>query len=55
MWHVLVAILFIIIFNIFLWLYLQRKTRRESSDHVNMRVSAAIHQYFALAPGDDSD
>ena len=35
MYHVLFVIFMIVVVNIFLWMYLQRKTRRESSNDLN--------------------
>ena len=32
-----------------IWLYMQRKTRKHTSSMIDQRVSAAIHEYFALS------
>ena len=42
----------LLLINCCIWMYLYRKTRIEQSNNMNSRVSAAIHEYFALSDHD---
>ena len=51
--YVLGIFFFLFLVNFFIWLYLQRKTRRDYTDEVTSRVSAAMHEYGALVDHDN--
>ena len=36
-------------------MYLQRRTKRESNEAINSRISAAMHEYFALSDHDNEE
>ena len=49
----IIGVCFLLLFiNCCIWMYLYRKTRIEQTNNVNSRVSAAIHEYFALSDHD---
>ena len=52
MFEMLCIVFVVILINCCLLAYLSRKTRIQTQNNMNARVSAAMHEYFALSDHD---